>query len=376
MKRIVKAVICVVLVLLATCIILTVTGMMRYRYQSDPSHKALEQKAPVVPPELGFEVADLDDTLVIDTYSYAEAGSIKTLSIYDAAYLGLFFDCDRITAEQAKQTVKGNSAITPRFRELLYRYIDAFTRHYPDADLRILNYNLQTLKIVETDAHDLAFQALSLSAYGCYKQAENTIYVNKDCVYEPGTWEYQVLFHEISHAARSIRREIDGKMVNIAFSSEYIEIPEEALNSLFTVGLFDYDERDIAYQFPSNLFQVLLECLDDYTLSDYINHSLTYLAHKLDLQTGRTNYAMSIFRLIDAQRKDYMDDGYERDLSVYNPICDYVCQIYLDYHEAEGLDESEREALITELVEQLTYDVPEDYPVDTQELYRFARENR
>ena len=365
---------CVALACVIGVVILTVWTMNRQPTISWDTPADTPADTPVQPPALDFEVVDSDEPLVIDTYTLWEMGNHKTLSIYDSAYLGMFFDYDSVTAEETKQVVRENKAITPRFRELLLWYIDAIAAKYPEADLRILHYNLQTLEVVEVDASELAFQSVSLISYGCYKRAENKIYVNKDYEYKPGTWEYQVIIHEFGHAARTIQREIDGDTIYVQLSEDYLEIPEEALNSLFTVSLFDYEERDIAYQLPSNLFQVIVECAEDYSLGDYINHSLTYLAHKLDEQTGHNNYAMAIFRLIDAQRADYLDDSYEREQEVYYPIYDYVCALYLDRYGTADMDEAAREALAEKLVERITYDVPEDHPLDTEEFFRFARD--
>ena len=343
-KRILKYLLLTVLgaaVLLTAIVILT-------RPKASASSTKPAETGPVEPPALDFTMEDSPEPLSVDTYTETGEGRNRRLSIYDADYLDLFFDYDSVTAEETKQVVRDNPAITPRFRELLYWYIDAIARKYPEADLRILHYNLQTLEVVETDAHTLAFEALSLDAYGCYKRVENKIYVNQDYEYTPGTWEYQVIIHEFGHAARTIQRSTDEGTVDIQLSREYLVIPEEALNSLFTVSLFDY------------------------ALADYINHSLTYLAHKLDEQTGYNNYAMNIFRLIDEQRADYMDDKYEREQSVYYPIYDYVCRLYLGKHGAADMDEAGRKALVDELVERVTYDVPADHPLDTEEFYRCA----
>ncbi len=367
-KRILKGLGVAALALTAALVIIVILS----RPKPSPTLQQQVDTGPKKPPELGFTVEDLDEPLTIDTYTLTEWRDRKSLAIFDSEYLGMFFDYDSVTPEETKQVVADNPAITPRFRELLYWYIDAIARKYPEADLRILHYNLQTLEVMEVDAHQLAFEALSLSAYGCYKRAENKIYVNQDYDYAPGTWEYQVILHEFGHAARTVQRNVDGDDIRIQLSDEYLEIPEEALNSLFTVSLFDYEERDIAYQLPSNLFQVMLECIDDYDLGDYINHSLSYLAAKMDAQTGYNNYAMNIFRLIGAQRADYMDDSYERDQSTYYPIYDYVCQLYLERNGAAELDAAGRRALVDRLVERVTYDVPADHPLDTEEFYRYA----
>ena len=102
----------------------------------------------------------------------------------------------------------------------------------------------------------------------------------------------------------------------------------------------------------------MIECLDDYTLSDYINHSLSYFAHKLDVQNGDNNFAMTIFRLIEEQRTDYFDNRYEREQETYYPIYDYLCKMYLNRYAKGGESEDKINQLIQELIERDTYDVP------------------
>lgn len=324
-------------------------------------------------PELGFVVADSEEPLVVDTYEAYEWVGGKTISIYDAEGLGLFFDYDSVTPEQIKQVVRDNDGIGQRFKDLLYWYVDAITAKYPEADLRPLYYNLQTIEVVECTTHELLMESLSFDSYGCYKRADNKIYVNKDYEYEPGSWDFQVIIHEFSHAARIVLRNDNGDHLYIQPSSQRMEIPEEALNSLFAVSLFDYEERDIAYQLQSNMFQVLIECLDGkYVLSDYLNHSLSYFAHVLDQHNGHNNYAMTLFQLIEEQRTDYFDDRYERDQEVYYPIYHYLCRMYLDRYAPADRDEETINRLVAELLEKVTFDVPEGYHIDTDEFYRFA----
>ena len=69
-----------------------------------------------------------------------------------------------------------------------------------------------------------------------------------------------------------------------------------------------------------------------------------------------------------------MDEDYEREQETYYPIYDYVCRLYLDRNGGAETDEAGREALVEELLEKVTYDVPEDHPLDTEEFYRYARD--
>lgn len=111
--------------------------------------------------------------------------------------------------------------------------------------------NLQSLEVVECTEDELLKVSWDVYSCGCYVKSENKIYVLKDKEYEEGTWDYQVIFHELSHCLRdSHYTDEDGNKVYIQFAGlNYYDVPNaEAINSLFAVSLFDYEENDIAYQ--------------------------------------------------------------------------------------------------------------------------------
>ena len=327
---------------------------------------------PGVAPELDFVVADVSEPLVMDTYIDDELGGTRFLNIYDNDYLYLFFGQDTVSETEIFRHIDENPKIPGQYNQLLKTFVHSIATKYPDADLRPLDFNIQTLEVVECDEFDLALHSLSLDAYGCYVSAENAIYVPENYTYQPGTWEYQVIMHEFGHAARTVYHS-DSKLeliINIQSGSDII--PEEALNSIFTVSLFDYEERDIAYQLQSNMFLILVDCCDGYATSDYLNHSLTYFAKKLDEENGNNNYAMSILKLIGEQREDWANEDYERPQEFYYPIYDYLTKMYLDQYGSSGMKANQVDALVDQMLDIVMFDVPEEYHIDTAEFYRFA----
>ena len=113
-----------------------------------------------------------------------------------------------------------------------------------------------------------------------------------------------MIFHELSHCLRdSHYTDEDGNKVYIQFAGlNYYDVPNaEAINSLFAVSLFDYEEKDIAYQMQSNAHKIMIECMDNYSLDDYVNHSLGYYAKQLDEYNQDDNYATTILTLMDEQ---------------------------------------------------------------------------
>lgn len=324
------------------------------------------------PNALDFVMEDSDTPLEVPTSTRADYSDM--FMVYDAADYDLVFPEKHVTAADCKAVIAKNDAIPSRFKALLGWFVDAVEQHYPEADLRPLHYNLETLEIAEGDDRDLLYASLNADAYGCYVRTENRIYVKTDYEYVPHTWEYQVILHEFGHVARMVHRDLDDYKLRIQAlppESGFV-IVDEALNSLFTVSLFDYEERDIAYQFESNLFLLLLECLDGVDAGDYLNHSIAWFARAFDQQNGDNNYAMNLFRLIDAQYEDFHSDEICRDQSVYRPIYDYVCRMYLDRYGAPDMTAQARRALVQELLDRLLYDVPEEFEIDTEEFFRFA----
>ena len=232
LKEILKKILVTTGIIVGACVIgfIILVSVSMHQSKQRTTELASMTPAPYVMPELDFVVEDSDEPLEVDTYEeYRWAKGTTNLYIYDSDYLDLFFDYPCVTAEETKRIVAENDLITPKFKVLLYWYIDTIAEKYPDADLRILHYNLQTLEVVECDSHDLIWHTMSFDSYGCYVKTENKIYVNTDYEYKPGTWEYQFIIHEFSHAARTIVRHLDSGSVRIQLCKEYMEIPEAQL---------------------------------------------------------------------------------------------------------------------------------------------------
>lgn len=56
-------------------------------------------------------------------------------------------------------------------------------------------------------------------------------------------------------------RDTDDFKLRILSSSAENDLTagDECLNSLFAISLFDYEETDIAYQFQSNMYQIMID---------------------------------------------------------------------------------------------------------------------
>lgn len=309
------------------------------------------------------------DDLVVDTY--LESNWLNYTYIYDMDYLDMVFEKKDITLDMLYKAIDNNTSISGDFKDLLYEYCTSVVKNYPDVELRVLYENIKTLQVVECDQFELSQVTLSSDASGCYVRTENKIYVLKDKHYEKGTWDYQVIFHELSHCLRTGVYNVDGKQVKVQVEGQNFNntITAEALNSLFAVSLFGYEENDIAYQLQSNYHKVILDCIDNYDLSDYVNHSLSYYAHKLDEFNGDKNYATVILELMQMQYDDFHSDSISVAPSGYYPIYDYISNMYFNKYITSDMNYDEAKAVTDQLVESILFDVPEDYNIDTNRFY-------
>ena len=306
----------------------------------------------------------------VDTY--LEGINSNYLFVYDNSYLNKVFGNEKVTKDDLINAVNTNSKITDGFRPLLLEYINAVVSKYPDVDLRPFYKNLQTMEIVECTKTELVSASLSVNSSGCYNRMENKIYVLKDKKYEKGTWDYQVIYHELSHALRSCSFEENDKKYRIQCEGQNYSsvVIAEALNSLFAVSLFDYPEDDIAYQLQSNYTRVMLDCLDNYSLSDYANKSISYYVSKLDEYNNEKNNAAKILELIQFQYNDYHNDRIETSQESYYPIYDYICNMYFKKYIKEGMSYDEAYTVYEKMMSTIMFDVPEEYNIDTNRFLK------
>lgn len=328
---------------------------------------------PKIETELSFEVIDKDEPIAVDTFWESEW--LSYLYVYDADYLYKILDYESVTSDEVIQRIQNNPKISDRFKNFLTFYVNQITKKYPNADLRVLNENIKTLEVVECTKQELMLASLSVDAYGCYVGTENKIYVNKEYEYKEGTWEYQVIMHEFGHALRTgywKNDKFDSIRVNFQGLDYNFVTLEEALNSLFTISLFEYEEKDIAYQLQSNYYKVILECMNNYSLEDYVNKSSTYFLKQLDAFTGHTNYAAVIAQIIETQYKDYHSDKIEISQDQYYPLYDYISKMYFDKYITPEMDSDEIKIIVDSLIDKIMYDVPEEYNIDIEHFYEYC----
>ena len=308
--------------------------------------------------------------------TYFEGLDGKTIYIYDMKYLDNYLDYDSVSKEELLSAISSNGNIPSKYKDFINKYIDDLTSKYPNADLRCFYENLKTLQIEECTKEEMTKKTISLDSQGCYVLNENKIYVFKDIELEEGTWNYQVMYHELSHAVRGGIFEKDGKTIKVSsYGTNYNNtMTDESLNSVFAVSLFDYEERDIAYQFQSNITNVLVNSMDNYKLEDYINHPQSYFVKKLDEFNGDDNYAASMLEMHQLLYDDFHSDYLNVRQEDYYPLYDYISSTYYKNKVNENTTYQDMNQMTDELVDKLTFDVPDEYKVDVDHFYDYMKE--
>lgn len=348
-----------------------------YDYDADKTISYTENDIPSLEDSIAIaeEKTYKDGKLVVDDVYKSDL--FNYIYVYDLSYLdeALGNKKSDVTATEIKQMISNNNEISAKYKELLYTFTDNLVREYPDVDLRVFYENLKTLAVVECDKNELMINSLSADSSGCYRKDRNKIYVLKDYVYEPGTWDYQVIMHEFSHVLKSGNWDINDKNVVVSFESVSTngEIIGEALNSIFAVRMYDKDEQDIAYQLQSNYLQLILENMDNYKLDDFINKSFTYFESKLN-ECNNNDDAVKIMTLIKAQYTDYHDDSIEIEQKEFYPIYDYIANMVYRNNLYAGMSYDEAKNVCDYMISRMTFDVPTEYNIDIEHIYQHFNE--
>lgn len=310
-----------------------------------------------------FEVVDGTEPIEVEGYQKGTETKDGTIyHVYDAAHLNLLFpDEVNATAEDCLRVLESNKQVDSRFKTMFAEFIRSMGSKYPDASFAVLHHNLSTLKVEELDSMAYTMKSLSSDSSGCYVISENAIYIPRGTEYVKEEWGYQVIVHEFCHMARSWR-EPGGFKSSARFAdlnaSTNGYLVEECMNTIFSCSLLDYDEPDLAYRVPSNYLTLMLEYLQgksDWTLTDYMNQHESYFLRDLDQAAGYTNYAKTMWRLIALQREDMKSDKIDIPAEEYEPIADYLCEMYFKGRITPGMSYQQAEAVADELVGRAFY---------------------
>ena len=311
----------------------------------------------------------------IDTY-VAFPGAGDRVLIYDSAFYDDVLGTNQASVDDFYRLIDANRNIPDRLKPLFKEYCYNYVTLVPNADRRVLYNNLQTLKVKECTPQELMLETFSSDSCACYYPEQNTIITLKDYKFEKGTWEYQVLFHEISHAARISYFSKNGKNYEIKSGglNYNVLLLDEALNTMFSIKVLGYDENDFAYQLQSNYLNLILNSMDNYDIADYINHSQSYFIKKLNEYLNQSDYANAMIELLQMQYDDFHDDYLHVDQNSYYPLYDFMSEIYYKNRIVPGMSYEEALEVKNEFVSKVIFDVSSGYEIDLVHFDEFFNE--
>ena len=313
-------------------------------------------------------ISSYDDAVENEDYYYN--GLFKKLYIFNTDYIDDVLG-EEVNLDDLKELIQNNDDINDNYKLLLDEYCEDVVSNYPDAELRMLYKNLETLKINECNRQEMLDYTGSAECYGFYNKGENEIYVLEDNNYENGTWARQVLYHELSHALRNCRFVLDDLSIIVESEDEVFDndITEESLNTLFSLSLFDYEETNRAYQTQSNYYAVMAECMD-YDFTDYVNKPLSDFPKQLNEYNGdEEGRAEEILELIKVQFDAYHSSEIEIDESEFDPIIDYLCEMYFKKYIYDGMSYDDAYEVASNLESKISMNVVGGYHVNYSRIY-------
>ena len=290
-------------------------------------------------------ISTYDDLELGDNYHYDKQNN--QLYIYSPEYIGEVIN-EEVTLDKLYERIDNNNKIAGSFKQIVKDYCDNIVDKYPNADLRILYQNLETLKIIECGHQKLYSITKEPRCDGCYNIKNNEIYVLRNNSFNKGDEGYQILFHELTHALKNSSFKLDKVDVNIKIENNNFtnEITDEAFTSILAANLCE-SEKNSSYQLQSNYYSVMIECID-YNLTDYINKPLSDFSNKLN-EYNENDLAERILKLIELEYRCDESDIISANDSEFYPIIDYLCDMYFKKYVKDDMSYEEGLIIANEL---------------------------
>lgn len=314
-------------------------------------------------------ISSFDEAVENEDYYYNSL--LKHLTIYDTKYIDIVLP-NQVALDDLIESIENNENIDGNYKDLFFEYCNDLVDKYPDAELRILNHNLKTIRILDKEDGKLDSPNGMMSCDAYYNMAKNELHVEKDQIGEGNPWGRQVLYHELSHALRECEFDYKDLTIDIEFNNvsnaDYGEIAEEAIDTLFSVSLIDPKGTNRAYQTESNYFAIMVDCID-YDLEDYTRRPLSSFVDQLLDYSGE----LDVESALDAIDKQYRtarfsnDEEYSGNTHDYDSIIDLLCHLYFNkyiYEEMTFTESYEAADKLKKMIELNTVRA-----VDTDKIY-------
>ncbi|MBR4982653.1 MAG: hypothetical protein IKY94_08850 [Lachnospiraceae bacterium] len=298
-----------------------------------------------------------------DEYDYKYASDyqyyqlVKLKKAYDSSGYEQLLGYSDVTLEEIKQSIEANKSISRTYKDFVYEFACNLRRLYPEVNLAVLNYNIQTLIIDEVSQEEIDKETLSSNSAACYLRKENRILVLQDLDLSIESDDYIILVHELCHAARSIsKEEEDGLKLSVGFYEHYQmgTYAEEGIITNIAYELQGLGKKATFYPMLASYYRIICDCIG-YTGEDFFNHSVNYLIEKMDDYMGDEQYAYQIVAMIDAQMSLRYTPYQEVDFHEFLPMYEYIAKMYFKTHIREDMTEEEAKTVFNNFYEDITF---------------------
>jgi len=315
-------------------------------------------------------------------YKYAQdaemSNTLGFVHIKDSKANEYVFGTPKPTLEDIYESIDGNTSIDEKYNKFLKDYAKDWLTLWPDTDFTIFNYNMKSLEIETLTPEEIQRRTMSAYTVACYMNLENKICINSNCNFEDkSSNDYVVFVHEITHAARTCKTNIDKKEIAARFydSGEVGLYEDECLATWFAYKLQGLDNKSIYYTFPSSIYRQIFPYMD-YDGADYINHSFSYFLEKMQEyfdEIGMECPAYHFTNLVDCKCLTHYRKYTTPVITQFDELYEALVFNYAKNHINENMTLAETDREFENMWEDLTFNfenIADPYPEMTKESYR------
>ncbi len=311
---------------------------------------------------------------------YNESTILKFRYIRDSGGYKATFGFDKPTKQQLFAKIDANREIDPKYTELLKEYVDKWLTLWPESDLSVLYYNLETLKLQEMTEREIQKAAMSIGTVACYIPKDNLICINKDTnPFDRSSDDYVVFMHELTHAARgcSVSKHNGNVELSIKFFEDinYGLYSDEALDTYFVYELQGLGHRSKYYIYQSSILRQLMPGID-YDGADYMNHQVFYFVTKLQERLDELGDPIPAYHYLDLfedQGTRHYREFAKADYEEFSELFDLEVRNYIDLHVTPDMTYAQTEEAFETFYEDITFNLEKlsrPYEEVTREAYR------
>jgi len=296
------------------------------------------------------------DYLYSSDYEYVDMLDIERCN--DPKAYEKVFGYHDVTLEQIKAALNKNDKVSPKYKEYIYDFAVRLRELYPNANLSVLHYNLQTVEVREMTEEEMAIELMSLGSAAFYQKLENYVAVPVGMDPYADTDSYIIFTHELCHLARSIHYQYDPDVRNIE-AGFYINdlmglYAEEGIVTNIAYEMHGLGEKALYYPMQSTYFRIICDCVG-FTGEDFFNHNVGYLMKLMDDFMGDEQYAYQIIARIDAQAHLRYSPHRNVDFHDFQPVYEYVAEMYFRKYIEPGMSREQAEEVFDLFYEEITF---------------------